>query len=640
MKSNQPNKYHSDRRHIYRYGLKLFLFSLLLTGYTFSSSAVAAIACSVTLEQAQEAVGGQAWEGFAASQLSGTLEMPGLSGTFSSLIDLRNGRYIDHQKLGPFDQAMGYDGHVRWTEETPGDVRDEDNPIVRMDTLSERFDRALAYWFPRRLAGTVRCDRDVEEAGIHYAIYTVAPKNGHAFELWINTQTRRIERKLQRQGPVETVTRYADFRTVDGVQAPYLIETESSDTKTVTRFRVEQRNFKTSIDDKNFIKPSLHLDDYTFPSGQTSVTVKLAFTDSNDLYVPVRFNGHGPYNVILDTGGNTDISPTLAREFGIHGEGDLSVGGFGDGTAALNLGHLDTVEIGGMTLHNQPCYVVDLDSPSQSAPLVGLVGYAVFKRLVVRIDNDQGTLTLTEPKNFHYVGNGTIIPFTFRDSHPYVSASIEGIPGQFVVDTGLRGELQLNAPFADAHGFRNRYEKSVETIVGWGVGGPLRGQMTRGNQLRIGKITVNDPLIRMPRNIKGSSADPEEAGTIGMVLLKRYNVIFDYSRQQIIFEARKTPNTENDYDRSGMWLLRTADGWAVGDIAPGGPADQAGARAGDSLLQIAHRAAKDWTLPELRRFLRVQPVETQVSLEIMRDGKTQQLNIHLRDLVPLPKRRH
>lgn len=599
---------------------------------SFFGNVSAATHCSVDLQQAQTLVGGPAWKQFSVSHIRGTIELPGMLGTFSSVIDLRTGRYFDHQKYGPVDQAQGYDGHVRWTQDTPGDVRDEDNPTVRAATLSERFDRAMAYWFPQRMVGAVRCDRETDDRGVHYAVYAVAPKNGHPFELWINAQSKRIERKVQHQGPIETVTRYADFRPVDGVLAPFLIESESSDTKVVTKLTVTERHFDISGDEAAFAKPSLHLDDYTFPPGQTKVTLKFDSIDT-DVYVPVKFNGHGPYKVILDTGGSTVISPALAQEFGIRSDGKLGVTGFGDSAAALSLARLDRIEIGGVTLRNQPCAITDLDSPSEAIPLLGIVGYEVFKRLVVGIDNDHNSLTLTEPKAFQYAGKGVVVPFNFRDSNVYINASIEGINGQFMIDTGYAGQLDINGPFADTHGLRTRYQSFDAAIVGWGVGGAVHGQMARGSELRIGRLTMTEPLVRMSRNQQGVTADPYSAGTIGNGLLFRhYNVIFDYSRQHVIFEPREKVMVENDYDRSGMRIHRTQQGlFSIADVVSSGPAEQAGMRAGDTLLRVASRA--DWSLAELRQFLQTQATGAKVSVEVLREGKSLQFLVILRDLV-------
>lgn len=602
-----------------------------------SSVAVAAPRCAVTLAEALRTVGGARVGQLATSKMSGVLELPGVTGTFSSLVDLRTGRYFDRKQYGPVTQSEGDDGHGHWVSDVPGDVRTEDNPVPAATAAAERFDRSLAYWFTDRMGGAIRCEREVEDNRVRFAIYRVEPQGGDAFALWINTRTKRVERRVQKQGPVETVTRYADFRRVDGVLAPFLIETESSDTHVPMRLRVQRREFTRNPDEAGLARPPVALADYAFAGGQHSTTVPFK-EYNNHPFVPVTFNGHGPYYVILDSGGGNVISPQLAKEFGLTIEGRLGVTGTGDDSAALSLTHLDTLTVGGVTLRDQLFYVIDLDPPGvDGVPIVGLLGYEVLRRLVTRFDYDRHEVTLSEPSSFRDAGAGVVIPFTFYDSHPHVTASLDGEEGQFLVDTGSRWGVSINGPFADAHKIGAREASPFITVTGWGVGGPVRGQVMRGGVLQIGDLTVKEPLVAVEHSKGGTSAHPVFAGIIGSGLLRLYNVTFDYARQRMIVEPRVRPLVENDYDRSGMWINPSKDGFSVYDVVAGGPAEQVGIRTGDQIVSLADRAVSDWIAPDLRRFLRTQPVGTRVAVEVLRDGKRHAFVLELRNLVPAPK---
>jgi C-terminal processing protease CtpA/Prc len=79
---------------------------------------------------------------------------------------------------------------------------------------------------------------------------------------------------------------------------------------------------------------------------------------------------------------------------------------------------------------------------------------------------------------------------------------------------------------------------------------------------------------------------PYVAGNVGAGVLKRFNITFDYPHQQLIFEPNANHDKPDVFDRSGMWLNQSADGFEVMDVIPGGPAATAGIKIGDRVLTI------------------------------------------------------
>ena len=54
-------------------------------------------------------------------------------------------------------------------------------------------------------------------------------------------------------------------------------------------------------------------------------------------------------------------------------------------------------------------------------------------------------------------------------------------------------------------------------------------------QLQLGRLTIEKPEADF--FLDGSPADAGLAGHIGMEILRRYRIIFDYSRRQMILES-------------------------------------------------------------------------------------------------------
>jgi C-terminal processing protease CtpA/Prc len=82
-----------------------------------------------------------------------------------------------------------------------------------------------------------------------------------------------------------------------------------------------------------------------------------------------------------------------------------------------------------------------------------------------------------------------------------------------------------------------------------------------------------------------------------------------------------------------MWFNQAAEGYTVVDVTKGGPADQAGLKAGDLMLSVDGKPVGDVPLYDLRRKLREAPVGTPVKLEIKSGDARRTVTLTLRDLL-------
>jgi hypothetical protein len=68
------------------------------------------------------ASGGNAWDGKAVMETSFKLSGQGLTGSGTSMTDLREGWSIDRYSLGPASGAEGFDGKDAWEQGPNGEV--------------------------------------------------------------------------------------------------------------------------------------------------------------------------------------------------------------------------------------------------------------------------------------------------------------------------------------------------------------------------------------------------------------------------------------------------------------------------------------------------------------------------------------
>jgi aspartyl protease len=212
-----------------------------------------------------------------------------------------------------------------------------------------------------------------------------------------------------------------------------------------------------------------------------------------------------PYFFLFDTGGINVITPALATTLNLEIEGSIPEFGFGAGVMEGSFTRAAEIQIGDAVVKNQIFTVLPLDrlAPIEGAPMPGLVGYEVFRRFVVRIDYGCETITLIDSKHFNPADAGTPVTFTFHDHILEVIGTFDGYAEKYNIDTGLRSELILATSFVEQHGLRARHPKGVDAMNGWGVGGPTRAYVTRGTEMTMGQIMMDNVVTNMSTQDRG-----------------------------------------------------------------------------------------------------------------------------------------
>ena len=344
----------------------------------------------------------------------------------------------------------------------------------------------------------------------------------------------------------------------------------------------------------------------------------------NRIFVSVRLNGRGPFHFILDSGSDGHlIRPEVAKALGLKPEGDEQ--GKGNGTSSEEgwQTHIASVQLGSLTLLNQEAAVLPFKQALNlfgTARVDGILGLPAFQQQVLKIDYDQRVLTFTPFDKFIYTGNGKVLTFEQNsDDIPAVFANLDGIPGNFGLDTGARASLLLFTPFVEKNLLAEKYSSRVEGVTGWGFGGPVKTKLARARKLDLAGFSISNPITRLMTQPSGTSSSAEEDGLIGEDVLKQFNVIFDYKHHQIILEPNRRFGHQDSYDRTGMWVAQDGDGndFPVVDVIANGPAAEAGISPGDKITAINGVPAARLALPELRERWSEEPPGTKLHLTVI-----------------------
>ena len=609
-------------------------FAAITLALLSAAAAEAAPSAADILAANHAASGGRAWDGKAALRLEYAYTGQGMTGKVSSTDDLQGGRWVDEAAIGPATQTQGFDGTQTWAKDPSGTVTAQDAGDSRPLAVNEGYRRANLWWRADRGGAGLVSDGEKTEGGSSYDVLTVTPKGGKAFDAWFDAKTHLLARVVEQQGPQLSTTTFSDYRAVDGVQLPYKALVSMGIAKYDQTLTVTSAAFAAMPPDSTFAMPRSQVADFSIAGGAAETTVAFELIN-NHIYAPTAVNGK-PFVFIFDTGGVNFITPPTAQALGLKSEGAMEGNGAGEGHMDIALTKVDSLKVGDATIKNQVFPVAPLNemSPVEGVDEQGMVGFETFRRFVTRVDYGARKLTLIDPKHFDAKDAGVAIPFKFYGNTVVIQASYNGHPGSFTVDTGSRVSLTLSSPFVSQNGLSAANAKSVAGVTGWGIGGPSRAVVLRGDSLVIGPYTIAHPIAEYSTDKGGAFVDASLAGNIGAGILKRYVVTLDYDHLLLYLKpiSGRAPDLDT-FDRAGLWFNQDPNGFKVIDVMKGTPADEAGIKPGDVITGVDGKPAAGVHVYDLRLRLRNEAPGTVVALRLTRGSETRDVKVTLRDLI-------
>ena len=262
--------------------------------------------------------------------------------------------------------------------------------------------------------------------------------------------------------------------------------------------------------------------------------VPFSFVD-NRMTIQCRINGAGPFTMIVDTGApDVTIDPKLATQLGVRVHDAGSTVGAGNKPVLIGATQLHTLSVGSTSFTDVAASVIDLSEIRNKLGfprLDGVVGYTVMKHYAVVVDADAHTISLDTERP---AAPESATTTAFRGVTPNVSATIDGIPTTVIIDTGDRSSLTLFGPFAKEHNFYDRFPATSTIVTGYGIGGPVYGQVFTLPSLAIFGRQLSAVVTRASRQTGGVFTGTQQGGSVGEGVLKRFNIIYDYPKKEIV----------------------------------------------------------------------------------------------------------
>lgn len=285
---------------------------------------------------------------------------------------------------------------------------------------------------------------------------------------------------------------------------------------------------------------------------------------NNVILIPIEVNGVA-LKFLLDTGVSKPIIFNFIKgsdSLKILNSEKIKIKGLGDGDYidALRSSH-NTFKIGEAINTDQTLFAV-FDSrinlaPKLGTPIDGIIGYDIFKDFIVEINYASRYIKLYNPTRYKYkkCNRCEVLDLEFKDNRPYLNANVtiqdKLIPVKLLMDSGGSDALWL---FEDKTKGLVINDKYFEDFLGSGLSGDVYGKRTKIEALNINQFIINKPKVAFPDSamVNAVKKFKDRDGTIGGEILKRFNLIVDYSNAKITFKKNSSFNNAFSYNKSGL----------------------------------------------------------------------------------------
>ncbi len=334
---------------------------------------------------------------------------------------------------------------------------------------------------------------------------------------------------------------------------------------------------------------------------------------NNLIILPIILNHNtkDTLNFILDTGVNTTIitDASYMEKLNVTAKNKkISVRGVGENNSIDSYVCIyQHMRFGKIVAQNQTLLVLSEDIPELSEyagiKVHGIIGYDIFSRFIIKIDYERKVLTFYDTESYQDTFRKNkryeAIPLEFQRQKPYIQVSAAPEDSllrpktslKVLVDTGAGFSLSVE-PLARASLIP---PKTINARVGTGISGVLMGAVGRIGQFWLGPFAWKQVIASFIDNAFAESIAEEgveRQGSIGMGVLGRFDVVFDYVEHTMYLRPNKKYRDKFLFNTMGFDIVGIApryDTYGVKRVYPGSNAFEAGLMEGDELVSIDAR---------------------------------------------------
>lgn len=399
---------------------------------------------------------------------------------------------------------------------------------------------------------------------------------------------------------------------------------------------------------------------------------KIRFKLINNLIViPVEING-AELTFLLDSGVRKPIIFNFLNStdsLQINEPEIIYLRGLGEGEPIEAIrSRSNVVKIGNAININQNLFAVFNEklnfAPRLGIPVHGIIGYDLFKDFIIEINYSSKYLRLHNPETYEHkeCKNCETLDLEFYNSKPYFNVDIKlgdkRIPVKLLIDSGGSDALWLFESLEDGIVLDKMY---FDDFLGHGLSGSVYGKRSKVDEVKINNFILKDVNVAFPdsTSIEHAKKFEERNGSFSAALLKRFNLIIDYTNAKITFRKNRYFKEPFHYNKSGIELeqsgirvikekeakinlqgdrlssdnmgsgptilfdtkykLSVKPAFKIVELRKNSPAERIGLKIGDILLYINNKATYNYNLQEIIHFFYGE-TNSKIRLKIERNG--------------------
>jgi len=338
-------------------------------------------------------------------------------------------------------------------------------------------------------------------------------------------------------------------------------------------------------------------------------------------------------NFILDTGsGGISLDSTTVDYFKITPTpSDMTILGIA-GIRKVSFIYNQKLRLPGLTVDSLNFHINNYDilTSVYGEKIDGIIGYSLLNRYIFWINYDSLKVSIYKNGRLKYPRGGWLYEPVLR-TLPVQAARIRDAVttnSRFLFDIGAGLCMMLNKDFIEDSNFLDKkrvlYAKEAE-----GVGGKIDMHMTVIKEMRMGPYRFRNIPVFVFDDTFNLTSYPYLSGIIGNDILRRFNMILNYSKKEFYFLPNSHYLDGFDYAYSGIELYMVDGRVILGDVAKGSPAEAAGLQEGDIVIGINNVVGQNIQLFKTA----LQATGEKIKMIISRDGDLHEYTFRIKSIM-------
>ena len=259
----------------------------------------------------------------------------------------------------------------------------------------------------------------------------------------------------------------------------------------------------------------------------------------------------------------------------------------------------------------------------------GIIGFSMLNRYIIKINYDSLQLDICSKGTIRYPRGG----FLFKpviSTLPVQSARVrdeQAFNVRFLHDIGAGVCLMLSQDFIDDSTLLQKKRK-MWPKDGEGIGGKVRMNLTVIKEFKLGPYRFRNVPTYIFEDTYNVTSYPYLAGLIGNDILRRFNVIFNYSKRDIYMVPNSHFRDPFDYAYSGFELYYIDGKIEIGSVSENSPAAHAGIKERDVVIAVNNDFSQNFNKYKSA----ILASNTKVRLILQREGKLIDVDLKVRNI--------